>query len=264
MTPSTNLERRLTEYYATEPPLRAPDRVLLSTLVTIDTTPQRRGLLAPWRNPELSSYTKLAGAAAVLIAVFGVALWQLAPPSPGGQPTPHPSATPVTTFSPSPTRPGPTAYVMPALTGTFTSDLYGLSVSYPQGWETHAAKETWTGGELPRFGDPAGDFMFDTTLQDHLFVAVGSQPLAGTRLDQWLRDFLSDEGCMVSGPVEVDGRDGFMFRDCDVALVQSDGRGYIVGIWASDDDPQVRGLNTRLLLEQILRTVQLHPEDAVE
>src|SRR5262245_66662421 len=87
MTATRDLARRLEAFYAAEPPHRAPDRVLRLALESIDTTPQRRGLLAPWRFPAMNTYAKLAAVAVVAIAVGAIGLWQLA-----GSGTPHPSA----------------------------------------------------------------------------------------------------------------------------------------------------------------------------
>jgi hypothetical protein len=86
MTANTNLERRLAEHYASEPQLRAPDRVLHAALASIETTKQRRDLLAPWRSRTMSSYTK-AAIAAVLIALATVGLLLLGNTAP--QPVPE-------------------------------------------------------------------------------------------------------------------------------------------------------------------------------
>ena len=47
---------RIADYYATEAPPRAPDRVLEAALATIDTTRQRRALIRmPWRFPIMNT-----------------------------------------------------------------------------------------------------------------------------------------------------------------------------------------------------------------
>jgi len=64
-----DLERRLADYYATEVPPRAPDRVLGSALSTIDTTRQRRAIIrVPRRFPTMNTYLKWAVAAVVVLA----------------------------------------------------------------------------------------------------------------------------------------------------------------------------------------------------
>ena len=87
MTANTNLERRLAEHYASEPQLRAPDRVLHAALTTIDTTSQRRGLLAPWRFRTMNGRAK-AAIAAVLIAVATAGLLLLGSAQPPPIPKP--------------------------------------------------------------------------------------------------------------------------------------------------------------------------------
>ncbi len=82
MTANNDLQRRLAGYYASEPPLRAPDWVLQSALETIEDTRQRRGLVALRRYSDMPQL-KLAAAAAIVIAVGAFALWQLAPPGVG-------------------------------------------------------------------------------------------------------------------------------------------------------------------------------------
>lgn len=90
-TANGSLERRVADHYASEPPLRAPDRVLLTALTAIDTTPQRRGILAPWRFPAMNTFAKLTAVAvlAITIAVGAFALSRL--DGPGGR-TPTPSS----------------------------------------------------------------------------------------------------------------------------------------------------------------------------
>lgn len=214
----------------------------------------------------MSTYTKLAAAAVVVLAAGGFALWQLAPP-PGPGTTVPPTATVAPTAPPTtaPTdRPEPTTYVPGALTQTFTSDVHGISLNYPEAWAAKAATEPWTDGVLPHFGEPATDVVFDVKLEDHLFVGVGSQPLGDIPPAEWQSDFLDSEGCGARDAIVVDGVDGIIGRDCDIAIVQVDGRGYIIGLWSSSDDPELLELDTRALFQDVLATVQFHPEDAVE
>ena len=51
---------------------------------------------------------------------------------------------------------------------------------------------------------------------------------------------------------------------CDLALVTTDGRGYWISLRASDDDPAAVAPFDRAWFEEVLATVQLHPEDAVD
>ena len=52
---------------------------------------------------------------------------------------------------------------------------------------------------------------------------------------------------------------------CDLAVVTTDGRGYWISLRASnDDDPSAVAPYDRAWFEEVLATVQLHPEDAVD
>jgi hypothetical protein len=69
MNANDSLESLLADFYATEAPMRAPDRVLQTTLDAIDDTEQRRVLgVAPWRFPQMSRRAWLLLAAAALVA----------------------------------------------------------------------------------------------------------------------------------------------------------------------------------------------------
>jgi hypothetical protein len=75
MSVNHDLERRIADFYETEAPPRAPDRVLASVLATTVSTRQRRPLFgAPWRLPIMNSYAKVAVGALVLIALAAAGL----------------------------------------------------------------------------------------------------------------------------------------------------------------------------------------------
>jgi hypothetical protein len=273
MTASNDLRRRLARHYETEPPLRAPDWVLQSALSTIESTPQRRGLPALRRYPDLSTYTKLAAAAVVAIAVGGFALWQLGPGGPGGEPTPAPTPTAVPTAPPSPAStpsPAPTTYVLGALTQTFTSDIHGLSLMYPEDWAAKAATEPWTEADPPgewEFNMPTRDKLYDAALQGNLALVVVSGPLAGASLDAWFAGFPRPECTLTTGGA-IDGADRVLSLDCPEgaygAVASSGDRGYFFELFVSSDDVELRTLDGEGLLDALLATVQLRPEDAVD
>ena len=67
----------------------------------------------------------------------------------GAEPTPTPTPEATLESTPEPTAtPEPSA---PPLAQSFTSDLHGYSVSYPEGWTAQAATEPWT-DTFPHFG----------------------------------------------------------------------------------------------------------------
>jgi hypothetical protein len=272
MTIPRDLERRLAEHLQGEAPRRAPDWILRSALMTIDTTRQRRGLTALWRNLAMPMYAKLA-AAVVVIAVGAFALSQFAAPptEPGSSAGPTATAVPTAQPTTAPTaRPEPTTYVPGALTQTFTSDIHGLSLKYPVGWAAKAATEPWTEGPPPNWQDPTGDKVHDdTTLGDHLFLTAVSRPLDGASLDAFFAG-LSREECSLSPGGTINGADRVLVStpstSCvyDLVLASSGGRGYVFELRASPDDVELRTLDTAALLDSILATVELHPEDAVD
>ena len=93
MTANHELERRLADFYASEAPLRAPERVLESVLAASEITRQRRAVIrAPWRFHRMTTAAKLAVAAILLIAAgaIGFALVGNRPPVPFPFPFPFP------------------------------------------------------------------------------------------------------------------------------------------------------------------------------
>jgi hypothetical protein len=75
-----DLDRRIADFYASDVPTRAPDRVLRSVLDSIDDTKQRRALIrVPWRFPHMTrrAWLVLAAAALVLTALGVIGLGAL-------------------------------------------------------------------------------------------------------------------------------------------------------------------------------------------
>jgi hypothetical protein len=269
MTANHDLERRLADYYEAEAPPAAPDWVLRDALATIDVTPQRRVFVrVPWRNfPTMNTYAKLAVAAVAVIAIGAVGISVLRPgnsPGVGGQiVTPSPEAS--RSLPPVPTSP-PTSTPSPAppLTQSFTSALHGLSVSYPDGWTTQAATEPWTGGPY-LFREPIADFVYDSARTDHLFLTMASQPIGDSTPDEWVAEQVALEQCAVTEPITVDGATGLIGADdCNVAFVTAGGRGYVFWLYTSGDEPWLSVTYDRAWFEEVLVTVQLLPEDAVD
>ena len=111
------------------------------------------------------------------------------------------------------------------------------------------------------------DVLYDPTLKANLFMTMASRPIADATPEAWLAEQMaSDEGCgTVNSPIVVDGADGLIGTgDCDVAVVTSAGRGYWIQLYTSGDDPAAVAPYTRAWFEEVLATVQLQPEDAVD
>jgi hypothetical protein len=261
MTANHDLERRLADYYETEAPPAAPDWVLRDALSTIDVTPQRRVFIrVPWRKfPTMNTYARWAVAAVAVIAIGAVGVAVMRPgnaPGLGGQAvTPSPSAT---------SRATPSTQPAPPLTQSFTSTRHGISMSYPEGWTAQAATEPWTGAPTwPSFGEPAGDFLYDPGREDHLFLGVASQPIGDSTPDEWVSQALTD--CGDTEPTVVDGATGLIgAATCTQAAVTKDGRGYIIALYKSTDEPELASTYDRAWFEEVLATVQLNPQDAVD
>ena len=271
MNANHNLERRVADYYMSEAPSRAPDWVLRSALESIDTTKQRRALVrVPWRFPNMNIYARVAVAAVAVVAVsaVGLSLFGGGSSGPGGQPSPSPSASP----SPSPSAsPSPSPVVVPALTGTFTSARHGISISYPAGWDTRAATEPWTTG-FPTFSSADGDLIYEPILQDHLFLLLASRPLAGQIGEQWADAFMnsSEWGDTCDPPIEsvvIGSAPGKLVVHCGgspSAVAWLGDRGYLVIFYISGDNPELDAAYDVAFFREVIATIQLHPEDAVD
>ena len=270
MTPNDSLERRIADHFAAEVPQRAPDRLLRAALDTIDTTRQRRVLVpVPWRYPNMNGFAKLAVAAVAVIAIGALGLAILRPGSGsssgvGGQPSsprtaapspPPPAPSPVVSPTPDPSAP-------PPLGGSFTSAIHGIAISYPTGWVSVAATRPWTKADGFNYESPMMDVIHDAALEDHLFLAIASEPLGRKTGDAWVTDFLtnSDDGCG-TGPTEPITVDGASGRMCDnLAAFTTGGRGYHVRIYTSE--PWLSRYYDKAWFRSVLDTVQLHPEAA--
>jgi hypothetical protein len=268
MNADRDLERRIADFYSIEAPARAPDWVLHTTLETIDTTPQRRVIFrVPWRFPHMNTLTKVAIAAVVVIAVGALGLSVLRPSTSsnvGGQPTASPSPSPSPTFGATIIPEPP-----PALTETFTSKRHGFSISYPAGWDTTDATEPWTAPGLPNFSEPSGDFMYDPTLTDHLFLVVASKPLAGQDgaawADQLLNAMAANDDCAL--PLASVTTGAGPARQCaggGMVATWAGDRGYVIWLHTSDDDPTAVAPYDEAYFNDILATLKLQPEDAVD
>jgi len=240
----SSLERRVADHYASEPPLRAPDRLLHAALATIDTTRQRRGLLAPWRFQLMSTNMKLAAALAVAIVLgAGVVRLLASPEGPDVGATATPSAT-RTASAPTPVMPTAVPPSAPPLTGTYFSAVYGLRVSYPDGWRLNrTGAEPWDLHALPGWGSPLGtaDSIGYPAAPDSLFIVLSSHVLdASESGSAWAEDLNTeaDPGpCETFETIVVAGLEGRLYS-CNEplrALFWSDDQGFLVAVHRSRD-----------------------------
>ena len=203
-------------------------------------------------------------AAAVVVAVF-IGAQVLGSPSGGVgfQPTETsmPTATPEPSATPTPSPPAPTA---PPLSQSFTSALHGYSASYPEGWTAQAATDPWTDRTFPlNFEETHADFLYDPGLTSRLFLTIASQSIGDSSPEDWVTEQIaSDEGCTSTEPITVHDGVGLVGADeCHVAVVATAARGYWIQLYTGDGAPAEYD---RTWFEEVLATVQLHPEDAVD
>jgi hypothetical protein len=240
-------------------------RIAGAVLDQVDTIPQRRATWWPARRtPTVNKVFGFGLAAAAVVVVLIVGAQFVGSPGPGGLGA-GPTATAEPTATPEPT-PSPPASAAP-LTQSFTSTLHGISMSYPEGWTAEAATQPWTQSTFSLlFGEPHVDFLYDPVLTDHLFLSIASQPIGDSTPEGWVAaQMASEEGCTTTEPIAVDGATGLIGGEgCDVAIVTTAGRGYWILLYTSDDDPAVVAPYDRAWFGELLATVQLHPEDAVD
>jgi hypothetical protein len=236
---------------------------------TVTERKRQRVVIGPWRTPIMNKLVPIGlGAAAVVVAlVIGTRLLGPAPGDPASSPTVEPSATAEPSVSaPSPSDSGTAspAASTPPLTQTFTSQMHGFSVSYPEGWTARAATEPWADAtQGPVFTDPFSDILYDPVLGDHLHLRFASHPIGDSTPDAWVAEQMAGGGCTAAEPITVDGATG-RIDDCDLVVVATAGRGYWIALGASDDDPVATAAYDRAWFEAVLATVQLQPEDAVD
>lgn len=251
---------RIVRSWLDEGVTQLPDRVLDLVLDQIPATPQRRTYWLARRFPIMNSNIVRLGIAAVVIVLAVVVGINLQPgPNSGGPPEATPTPSPSATAEPT-----PSAASAPPLTQSFTSTLHGISLSYPEGWTAQAATEPWTASTFPlEFPVPQVDWLYDPTLTSDLFLAIASQPIGDSTPEDWLAEQMaSGEGCTATEPIAVDGATGLIGADgCNVAVVTIAGRGYWIQLYTGDNAPVTYD---HAWFEEVLATVALHPEDAVD
>lgn len=168
-----------------------------------------------------------------------------------------PTASPLPTTSPLP------------VGETFTSTVHGISIQYPDGWQTRPASEPWS-GEALSFDSPAADVIFDPARGDGLYLLIASQPYGDLTEDEW-RSETMDGLCANSGGSvgswNVDGARAWAFTCGPVQtglFVFMETRGYLLRVVASTAEPGLAETYDWDWLRPLLETVDLLPEMAVD
>jgi len=261
MTARDDLDRQL-DTFLSDGPTELPDPSFYAVRHRTESTRQRV-VIGPWRMPDpMNRFAAIGlGTAAVVVALV-VGMQVLRPSAPGGvgsasSPTPAPTAT---------TAPSPSPAPVTSLTQSFASTMHGFSVSYPGGWIARPATEPWTDRPaIAEFDNPGLDVLRDPVLADHLFLNIASRPIGDTAPADWMAQQMSGYGCTATEPIAVDGVTGRIgTNDCDIAAVTTAGHGYVIQLTKSNDDPPAVAAYDRAWFEDVLATVKLHPEDAVD
>jgi hypothetical protein len=248
---------RLINAFLMEGATELADGVYVAVRDRIEHTRQR-AVIGSWREPDVNRYLKFALAAAAVLAIAVVGYRQFGSVNevgPAASGSPAPSSTPAATATPAATPAGP------ALTETFTSDAYGITMSYPTGWTARPSTEAWT-TSVPDYLSNAGDVVYDPTLgEGQLWISVASQPLGESTPDAWMAETIAlDDGCTATKPITIDGASGLVGADgCTRAAVTTDGRGYFFWLYTSGDAASL-SVYDPAWFEEVLATVQLQPQ----
>ncbi len=266
-------------------PHAAPDQALDVVLAAFPSIKQRRAWRVPWRFPHMSAAMKLAGAAAIVIAVVGGS-WLLsrqpAQPGLGGQPaTPSPTVPVQVSPAPSPSSSAGNDLLDVSKWTAFTSPRYGFDARYPATFVSVPSQTTW------RMPNAAGN-MFDGFRGDgavRWLNGISTLLPAGMTRDDWFaayrRDLVEDdqpwepETCFTPpedwSSTAVDGHAADLRIGCETleAFVFVEDRVYFFGAYAYDGvtppttEPGVTD-DHRDLFELWLTTITVDPSSAVD
>jgi hypothetical protein len=273
MTAHHDLDQQLTAFLR-DGPDELPGASFDSVRDRTDRTSQRV-VIGPWRAPTLNKIVPIGlGAAAVIGVLFLGSQFMGSPSSNVGGPASQPPATVAPSEAPASAPPAsavPSPISASALTQIFTSTVHGISVSYPEGWIIEPATGPWTDGPNSHsFNNPQDDRLFGMPItMDELFLNIASQPIGDAAPEDWtaeqMAEWESTPGCTATEPIAVDGATGLIGSEgCDLAVVTTDGRGYWISLRTNPDGGSVVAPFDRAWFEEVLATVQLHPEDAVD
>jgi|GEM_PF-3273281 len=102
----------------------------------------------------------------------------------------NPVGSPLLAGGPAPSSTRPSLSETPVATSSFTSPVYGYTVSYPTGWVVAGARTVWTHGKNSQ-ADPGVSDIFQSPGKARVEIAVQNVP-AGWSAARWESDFLSN------------------------------------------------------------------------
>jgi hypothetical protein len=172
-------------------PDEAPYRTVAAVLQAVEAAPQRRrGFRGRWRFPTMSRFAILAAAAAVVVAIGGVALLGSRPAT---------DAVPIGAPSASPAVPAPTATPAPAATPAPTLAVAPLSAPFRSQWLADIATVEGLGDHEPRVRLVVGSGGRDVALQTNSFgnTTLSSVPVEASSTELRLVTDAKGAGCEV-------------------------------------------------------------------
>ena len=269
MTEHHDLDRQLNAFLL-DGPTSLPDSSFDAVRDRTEQTRQRV-VLGPWRVPTLNKLVPIGlGAAALVVALLLGSRFIGSPSSNVGGPASEPPASAAPSEAPASAAPAsaaPSPVSPPPLTQTFTSQMHGISVSYPEGWTARAATEPWTGTGGPTYPDPFADLLIDP-LTENLFLIFGSQPIGNSTPDEWVAETMADDERLLGHRADRRGRRHRTDRGLSTATLSpsqppaaATGSG---SIRPDSNEGFAFAPYDRAWFEEVLATVQLQPEDAVD
>lgn len=255
-----------------------PEATRRAIEVTTRTTHQARRLTwLPWRATHMNGMTRLALAAAAVVAVAVGGLYLFRPATDpsggvGGPGSPAPSASP--SSSPAPSASG--ALLDTTTWVTYESRRYGFSIDRPDDWTQRPSTRDWT------FEPDAADWL--SPAQESFISAPGEVRVSawsvavepGTSAEAWIQAYCESSADSATEvcpsiqdgavPVVVDQRPAVLFLDPGwdpQAFILNGDRMHVVVVWRGEDDPSVRPFGgARRLLESFLSTMVLGAPEA--
>jgi hypothetical protein len=258
-----------------EGPNELPESTRRAIAVDVRTTHQsRRTTWFPWRFPAVDrlSLVALAAVAVMVLAVAGLGVSRIAPdggnvggPPPARSASPSPSPSDAPSADPAPI---PTTLTIPPMQQTFVSERHGYGISYPAGWSSSPATQTWWPPDWKAGRSPSEPFDFLDDGDGPPWFRAASAPLPDGLLNvnDWIDEYLifGDPNCVPPREsqelISIDGAPGRIWDDCGTveATIVVDGRVYMFTLYVGEGVT-----NGRELFDALAATIDLRPEAAL-